>query len=349
MMWHTPTMTDLQSIRAVLYTGTTMTTGDLRTTHWRLSDTMNNIKQSFVLVHDAAVQPLNGSPTDAVQTAQVFVNRDQIVLALPKEGTAGYERRPAQQALHVPRGAVQAVIQASPFRIEGVLHPPKDVDLLQYTHDPHHMFMPVSDASVTYAPSPLLSFRTQFLLLARANIETIMAVEQIGRKEETPPEMEPAKVHETPVSAVRAAEVLGQTPMLKKADPIALQREAEQLLQDGLLTRKECRENAAVFQQGDVGDTLYVVESGMLAVYSSSVDGSDGQLVDYLGPNDVFGEMAILGDGRRNASVVANRESSLIAVHQTGVQRLMNRFPSVSSALLGMVVQRQEGLRSLFG
>ncbi len=60
-----------------------------------------------------------------------------------------------------------------------------------------------------------------------------------------------------------------------------------------------------VFHQGEPGDRFYVVESG-----GAEVD-MDGRLVRTLGPGDGFGEIALLGDEGRTATIRATPEANL--------------------------------------
>ena len=59
-----------------------------------------------------------------------------------------------------------------------------------------------------------------------------------------------------------------------------------------------------IFEQGDTGDRMYIIASGQVEVRVRDVQGESRAAV-YLGTGQVFGEMALIDDGRRSASVIA--------------------------------------------
>lgn len=105
-------------------------------------------------------------------------------------------------------------------------------------------------------------------------------------------------------------ELLRQVPMLRTLPLPSI----EQLARG--LERVAVPAGQAVFSQGDVGDRYYVVESGEVDVLG------DGELVTTLGPGAGFGEIALLRDSRRTATVVARTDVQLRAM-------LSNRFLAV--------------------
>src|SRR5687768_17086972 len=60
---------------------------------------------------------------------------------------------------------------------------------------------------------------------------------------------------------------------------------------------------AMVFQQGQEGDRLYIVKSGVLEILASPESGSEAAPVAYLGPGEVLGELALLTGSPRTATV----------------------------------------------
>lgn len=68
---------------------------------------------------------------------------------------------------------------------------------------------------------------------------------------------------------------------------------------------------STVFRQGDVGDRYYLIESGEAEVVG------DGRLIATLGPGEGFGEIALLRDTRRTATVLARSELRMQSLDST--------------------------------
>ena len=88
-----------------------------------------------------------------------------------------------------------------------------------------------------------------------------------------------------------------------------------------------------VFLRGDPGDCMYVVAAGAVAVSLSSVGGRD-VLLAVLGPHQSFGELALVDDGPRVATVTARTRSVLVVVPRRAAAEVMARQPAVVTALL---------------
>ena len=88
-----------------------------------------------------------------------------------------------------------------------------------------------------------------------------------------------------------------------------------------------------VFLRGDPGDCMYVVAAGAVDVSLSSSTGRD-VLLAVLGPNQCFGELALVDDGPRVATVTARTRSVLVVVPRRAAAEVMARQPTVVTALL---------------
>lgn len=77
-------------------------------------------------------------------------------------------------------------------------------------------------------------------------------------------------------------------------------------------------ENATIVAQGDAGDKFYIVEEGFCIALK------DGYKVMDYGPGDYFGELALIKQQTRAASVVAQRESKLLTIDGATFKRLLD-------------------------
>ncbi len=84
-----------------------------------------------------------------------------------------------------------------------------------------------------------------------------------------------------------------------------------------------------LFREGEQGDAVYIVRAGRLKV----VDESAGTLLRELGRGDAVGELALLTESSRSASVRAARATDLLVVDKADFERLLEQAPKIAVAL----------------
>ncbi len=94
-----------------------------------------------------------------------------------------------------------------------------------------------------------------------------------------------------------------------------------------------------LFRQGDKADCLYVVVRGRLEVIVTDEAGEE-RIVERLGRRSSVGEMALLTDEPRSATVRAIRDSELVRVPKEDFFRLLESHPAPALALSRSLVQR---------
>jgi len=97
-----------------------------------------------------------------------------------------------------------------------------------------------------------------------------------------------------------------------------------------------------VFRQGDEGDRLFVVKSGVLEVVTVPSDGSDPVVVAYLGTGEVIGELALLTGSPRSATVRSPERAELFAVEKSVFLDLMDVLPAFARNLSVVLAKRLE-------
>lgn len=93
-----------------------------------------------------------------------------------------------------------------------------------------------------------------------------------------------------------------------------------------------------VVRQGEKGEAFYVVADGRLRVYRE-VDGEEIDLA-HLTEGHFFGEMALLSDAPRSATVVTETDTELFELDRPLLERLTRDHPSVEEALERFYRQR---------
>ncbi|KAG9682743.1 camp-dependent protein kinase regulatory subunit, partial [Aureobasidium melanogenum] len=112
---------------------------------------------------------------------------------------------------------------------------------------------------------------------------------------------------------------LDSVPLLNTLTPYERSKIA-----DALETQK-MPAGSTIIREGDVGDHFYMLESGTAAVYKSGVE----QSLKTYNKGDYFGELALLDDKPRAASVVAETEIKVAMLGKNGFQRLLGPVESI--------------------
>ncbi|MFM2446583.1 MAG: cAMP-activated global transcriptional regulator [Pseudomonadota bacterium] len=96
--------------------------------------------------------------------------------------------------------------------------------------------------------------------------------------------------------------------------------------------------NAVIINEGDKGESLFVILTGRVKVYVSDDDGRE-MVLDIHGPGDYVGEMAL--DGRpRSASVMTLEPVSCSIVTREDLRAAIAANPDVAMGLIATLIER---------
>ena len=98
------------------------------------------------------------------------------------------------------------------------------------------------------------------------------------------------------------------------------------------------RKGTILIEEGDRGETLYIILSGRLRAYSAAATGREITYGTY-GPGEYLGEMSLDG-GVRSATVETMEAASCAVVTRETVRRLVADRPEFAFELLGKVIRR---------
>jgi len=94
-----------------------------------------------------------------------------------------------------------------------------------------------------------------------------------------------------------------------------------------------------VFREGEASSGCYVIRSGHAAVVREHAAGRALTLARF-GPGDMFGELAMVDDGVRSATVTALDELQTIAIRGEAMRRLLRQQPEIAVKMIAALAQR---------
>jgi CRP/FNR family cyclic AMP-dependent transcriptional regulator len=118
-------------------------------------------------------------------------------------------------------------------------------------------------------------------------------------------------------------------------------REDEQRLAGlaGIVSLECCLAGTEVIKEGEEGDSLYILNKGTVSVHKKTLHDDSYTMVTLKDDEDViFGELALLDEARRSATVKANTDCEFLVIHRDDFNRLGEGDP-----LLGLLVTRELG------
>jgi hypothetical protein len=118
----------------------------------------------------------------------------------------------------------------------------------------------------------------------------------------------------------RELSIIRTVPIFAALPPYVLETVASHL------APVEVRAGTTVLREGAPGDRFYVVERGELEVRGS------GQVLSRIGPGGSFGEIALLRNVPRTASVVATTDASLLALEREVFLEAVTGHPASAEA-----------------
>jgi CPA1 family monovalent cation:H+ antiporter len=126
-----------------------------------------------------------------------------------------------------------------------------------------------------------------------------------------------------PVPRLKPSDLIGTVPLLTGLPEHLLERLSQRARPVTFLV------DDVVIGEGDRGDALYIISSGVVVVTRSDSDEPIAELRD----GDFFGEMALLGDQKRTATVKARTPSTLLRLTRKDVLELAEEDPELKRRL----------------
>jgi CRP/FNR family transcriptional regulator, cyclic AMP receptor protein len=128
-------------------------------------------------------------------------------------------------------------------------------------------------------------------------------------------------------------ETLRQVPLFESLDNATARELCE------MIETLDCPAHQVLFHAGDVGDAMYLIESGKVRICVQAKDGHEVTLAK-LGRGDFFGEMALLDGERRSADAVVAEDARLALLSREHFLSFMRSSPNVALEMLTALANR---------
>ncbi len=123
------------------------------------------------------------------------------------------------------------------------------------------------------------------------------------------------------------------TMLFSKIMDLAKQPEWSKSFSEESLTAGE-----AVFLEGEEGDRMYLILSGRVAILKGDLDSPT--ILAFRSEGEIIGEMALLENQPRSASVIALDRLHLLSINRQRFQDILHKMPSVSLSIMEMLSSR---------
>jgi CRP/FNR family transcriptional regulator len=127
--------------------------------------------------------------------------------------------------------------------------------------------------------------------------------------------------------------------LLRRVPLFATLSEEELAPMADMAATRRLQADDVVFREGDFSSTCYVIRAGHACALREHSDGRALTLARF-GPGDIFGELAMLDDERRSATVKALDDLEVIAIRGPDMRRLLYEHPRIAVKLITTLGRR---------
>ena len=127
--------------------------------------------------------------------------------------------------------------------------------------------------------------------------------------------------------------------VLRKVPLFATMREGDILAFAELVRERSFPKGSVIVFEDDPGDALYLVAKGQVKVVLIGEDGRE-VILSVLGEGNFFGEMSLIDEKPRSATVIAMVDSAVLVLRREDFQARLRTSPEIAIALLRELSRR---------
>src|SRR5881394_4527026 len=134
--------------------------------------------------------------------------------------------------------------------------------------------------------------------------------------------------------------MMGERVAGLKAVPFFTQlAEGELDILRALAAEKHYPKNAVVLTEGEMGDSLYMIQSGKVKVFIGDQEGRE-MILKILGPGDFFGEMSMIDKQPRSASITTLESAVFLVLSHSSFEKCVEKIPRIANMVMRVLAQR---------
>jgi len=106
---------------------------------------------------------------------------------------------------------------------------------------------------------------------------------------------------------------------------------------NALVTEKNFNKDELIFNEGDPGDSLLFVKSGIVRIYITDL--KEEKTITLVKQGEIFGEIALFDNGTRSAQSKALIESSILVITKENLTKLEDKNPILALKIINKILQ----------
>ena len=92
-------------------------------------------------------------------------------------------------------------------------------------------------------------------------------------------------------------------------------------------------EGSLLMRRGEMGDSLFVIHDGWFKIVTEDAQGGE-LIINKSGPGETIGEMALLDEAPRSATVVALSDATVLELKKNAFLEILHQRPDVATTLI---------------
>jgi len=107
-----------------------------------------------------------------------------------------------------------------------------------------------------------------------------------------------------------------------------------------ICTIRKFKKDELIIKEGEIGSEMFIVYDGSVEIVKKTRAGDDYTVVKLKAEHNVFfGEMALIDDDKRSATVFSSEDSVFIVIEKDDFEKLGNRHPEIGLPVTRIILK----------